>query len=309
MMGRKRKSDRDMPARVYQHHGSWRFVPKTGKPVPLGKTKQEALQAYSHLMGEPQDTLQRVFDRYKLEVIPNKAPRTQKDNLVEIVKLENAFGRMPPESLKRSHVRKYLDIRAEDGAPVRGNREKALLSHVYSWAMERDIIDVPVNPCKGVKRNPESARTRYVTDEEYKAVYSRASDRMQICMELAYLLTARKSEVLDLMQFDLLPEGVRVRRGKGSKVNIVGWSPRLEAAVNRALANSKSSYLIHDKHGEKILISSFDTAWQRLKAGFTFHDLKAKGVSDSKAVNPAGHKSANMIQMYRRKPEQVEPPE
>jgi len=255
--------------------------------------------------------MQRVFDLYKLQALPNKAPRTQKDNLNEFPILETDFGHMPPETVRRSHIRKFLDIRAEDGAPIRGNREKALLSHVFTWAMERDIIDILVNPCRGVKRNPEHARTRYVTNDEYTAVYNRAPARMQICMELAYLLAARKSEVLDLMQFDLMADGVRVRRGKGSKTNMVNWSARLETAINEALGlpGKKSSYLIHDEAGEKILTSSFDTAWQRLKAGFTFHDLKAKGVSDSKAANPAGHKSSNMIELYKRKPEQVEPPQ
>ena len=142
------------------------------------------------------------------------------------------FGGIPPEAVKRSHIRKFLDIRLEDGAPVRGNREKALLSHVFTWAMERDIIDILVNLCRGVKRNPEHARTRYVTNDEYTDVYNRAPARMQICMELAYLLAARKSEVLDLMQFDLMADGVRVRRGKGSKTNMVNWSARLETAIN-----------------------------------------------------------------------------
>jgi hypothetical protein len=87
-------------------------------------------------------------------------------------------------------------------------------------------------------------------------------------------------------------------------------SPRLEAAVNCALGlpGKKSEYLVHDMAGEKILISSFDTAWQRLKAGFRFHDLKAKGVSDSKAANPAGHRSVAMIENYRRKPDGVDSP-
>jgi len=56
------------------------------------------------------------------------------------------------------------------------------------------------------------------------------------------------------------------------------------------------------------LTSSFDTAWQRLKTGFRFHDLKAKGVSDSKTANPAGHRSVAMIENYRRKPDEVDSP-
>lgn len=310
MMGRTRKTDRDMPARVYRHGQWWRFVPPQGIPVKLGRTKAEALRAYADLMGLAGTlTIADLFDRYLREVVPGKAPRTQKDNAVEMVKLRSVFGHMSPAGLRRSHVRQYLDIRAQQGAAVRGNREKALLSHVYSWAMERDLIEVVVNPCKGVHRNPEKAVETYVTDEQYQAAYARATERMQIFMELAYLLAARKSEVLDLMRFDLSEDGVRVRRGKGSKTNIVRWSQRLEDAVNRALAlPGRSEYLLHDRHGVKIKASSLDTAWQRLRAGFRLHDLKAKGVSDSSAANPAGHRSVSMIAAYRRKPEKVEPP-
>lgn len=268
------------------------------------------MQKYAEILGNPTNTLKRVFELYKLHALPKKAPRTQKDNLNEFQILERVFGQMPPEAVRRSHIRKFLDLRAEDGAPVRGNREKALLSHVFTWAMERDLIEAQANPCRGVKRNPERSRTRYVTDEEYKAVYNCAPERIQVCMELAYLCAMRKSEVLDLMRTDLTPDGITIRRKKDSKDNLVLWSPRLEAAVNRALAMKPTSmYIIHDKSGMKVKTSSFDTAWQRLKAGFTFHDLKAKGVSDSTHANPAGHKSNNMVQLYRRKPEQVEPPE
>jgi len=39
------------------------------------------------------------------------------------------------------------------------------------------------------------------------------------------------------------------------------------------------------------------------------YDMKAKGVSDAvEGQNSAGHKSQQMQALYRRKPEQVEPP-
>jgi len=43
----------------------------------------------------------------------------------------------------------------------------------------------------------------------------------------------RLSEVIDLSDADELPEGLYIRRRKGSKDNITEWSPRLEQAWNR----------------------------------------------------------------------------
>lgn len=139
------------------------------------------------------------------------------------------------------------------------------------------------------------------------------------------MLYTRISEVLELTRADLQPEGVLMRRRKSSKDNLVKWSPHLEAAINRALGMLSTIarvYLLHDKAGQPLKYAAVRNAWDRCMSAcerdakaaglvfsrFTRHDLKAKGVSDSTAANPAGHKSPQMVALYRRKPEQVEPP-
>lgn len=66
--------------------------------------------------------------------------------------------------------------------------------------------------------------------------------------------------------------------------------------------------------GKAIKAAAFDTAWQRLmgkamEAGlrerFTFHDLKAKGVTDH-AEQWAGHRSERMRQVYVRKAREIQ---
>jgi len=75
-------------------------------------------------------------------------------------------------------------------------------------------------------------------------------------------------------------------------------------------------YLLHDAKGQPIRQSSFQSAWNRLmnkalakglKERFTFHDLKAKGITDfdGDKQKAAGHKSARMAEVYNRKPEKV----
>ena len=74
-----------------------------------------------------------------------------------------------------------------------------------------------------------------------------------------------------------------------------------------------SHYLIHNPSGEPIQQSAFTSAWRRvmdnaLKNGlterFTFHDIKAKGVSDHESKH-SGHKSERMKHTYDRKISQV----
>lgn len=73
-------------------------------------------------------------------------------------------------------------------------------------------------------------------------------------------------------------------------------------------------FLIHDKWGKPIKKNAFDTAWQRIRAKamkdgwenrklveqFTFHDLKAKGVSDH-VEQDGGHMTEKARQIYIRK--------
>ena len=44
---RPRKTDRHLPRRVYQRHGAYYYVDRTGKWVRLGKGLEDALQAYA----------------------------------------------------------------------------------------------------------------------------------------------------------------------------------------------------------------------------------------------------------------------
>ena len=71
-----------------------------------------------------------------------------------------------------------------------------------------------------------------------------------------------------------------------------------------------TDYLLLDERGNAIKKSSFDSARQRLmqkakarglSESFTFHDLKAKGVSDH-SQKASGHRSEKMKRVYDRVP-------
>ena len=68
-------------------------------------------------------------------------------------------------------VRAYLDFRKK--SPVRANREKALLSHVFNKAREWGYTD-KANPCSGARGYHEDGRDRYVEDVEYRAAWEKA---------------------------------------------------------------------------------------------------------------------------------------
>lgn len=293
-------------------------------------TDAQIWENYLRVTDQATDTLAWLLSMYHDSTqFQGLMPKTQTDYEGYQVKLLSypvvrgrKFGDMPYAKIKRTTIRGYLDNYTKkngDRAPVAANRHIQYLKSAFNWARER-YDAVRDNPCEKVKLNKEEARTRYVNDEEYTAAITIAmasgSPYIAAFMELAVLCRARRSEIACLTDKDIQQDGLRLRRGKGSEGEITTWTKRLEGAVNYAKSLHKNAitpisgaYLIHNKRGQPITESSFKSAWRRLmdkieaQGGehFTFHDLKAKGYSDMKGEQFAGHKSPLMHKVYNRK--------
>ncbi len=240
------------------------------------------------------------------------------------VKPSGTFGATPYSAIKRTTIRKYLDTYADKNgklAPVAANRHIQYLKAAYNWAMQR-YDAVRSNPCEKVTLNKEKPRTRYVDDEEYTTAINAAmaggSPYVAAFMELAVLCRARRTEIASLTHKDIQQDGISLRRTKGSQGEITTWTKRLAGVVNYAKSLHSDAptpisgaYLIHDKNGKPITKRGFDSAFRRLMVklkaagieSFTFHDLKAKGVTDHK--DHAGV-SERMKKVYVRKLSKVE---
>lgn len=137
-MGRKRIRNKSLPHRVYEHYGSYRYVPNVGNPVRLAKVEDYSgmLRALADVLGDhpPLTTMATLIDRYELEVIPTKSESTQRDQCRQLKNLRRAFGHMNPRTLRQPHAVQYRNKRAEK-APTAANREMELLSHICSMGV------------------------------------------------------------------------------------------------------------------------------------------------------------------------------
>lgn len=85
------------------------------------------------------------------------------------------------EALLRLHIlpaigsRRVTDVRRADVAklhaklsakPETGNRCLAVISSVWNWAARRDEVKREDNPARGIERNPETRRERFLTSDE-----------------------------------------------------------------------------------------------------------------------------------------------
>lgn len=310
-----------LPRRVYKKHGAFYYVTLDRKWIRLGKTEAEMYRALAKLsdVNAGIGTMGEYFDRYKKEVIPAKSERTQEDNNREIINLIRAFGHMHPEKIKPKHVYAYMDKRGET-SKVRANREKSLLSNVFSYMIRWGVVEV--NPCKGVQNFTEKPRDRYVEDWEYWAVYDLASMVMKAAMEITVTTGIRQGDILKLKLSDIKPEGLPVKQSKTGKKQIFEITPALKNAIDMAKSHPRqadSLYIIANEKGQPYTSSGFKSNWQRLmnnamKRGviherFTFHDLRAKAGSDhDNAQRLLGHQSpATTKRVYERKPDKVKP--
>jgi site-specific recombinase XerD len=201
MVGR-RKTATSLPPRLYEYRGKRRLtyytITAANKYVTLGhdllaaKRKLLELEEGRSIAGTVCELLDDYIETVQAKVMAGKkSPRTYQDNLNEANNLKKAFGRMQPAALRPVHVWQYLHKARGRAAPVRANREIALLSAAFNFARQAGILDS--NPCVGVERNEEIPRDRYVTEKEYAAFLElavangEAGQRVALAMELAYL--------------------------------------------------------------------------------------------------------------------------
>jgi integrase len=326
-MARTRKNTEDawMPPRVYRGRSAYEFHPKNGGAIrlcSLDAVQSKVWAAYEALINEiPDDKLlASLADRFfKSADFFELARETQKDYLKYSKNVLSVFGAMPSDAIKPEHVRKYMDKRGLKSR-VQANREKAFMSRMYRWGYERGMVKG--NPTKGVKKFKEESRDRYVTDAEYQALYSCAPDIVKVAMELAYLCCARQADVLSMKKSQIMEEGILIKQSKTSVAQIKGWSPRLTAVINMAgelnlKPGMSSIFIIHQPNGSGYTRDGFNSRWSaaredarikfpELLFDFTFHDLKAKGVSDlegdlyeKRAIT--GHKNVEQTAAYDRK--------
>ena len=232
--GRKRIHDTHLPKRVYLRRGAYYFVDYLGKWHRLGTTMS---QMYCHLAQfieeSPIRTMNDLFGRYEIEVIPLKAPRTQSDNTREIKLLRAVLGEITPRQFLPRHGYAYYNERKKTSLQ-RAVNEMALLSHVFTKAVEWGVVDG--NPCREIRKQRPKPRQRYVTEQEYEAAHKIMPPMVQCAMDLAVLTSLRPSDLLGLERSNLTDEGIQIDTRKTGKRLIIQWSDELRKVVEQTLS-------------------------------------------------------------------------
>lgn len=237
---------------------------------------------------KPLHTLSDVFDRYLVDCLPLLAKRTQSDYRTYIEHIRPAFDEWAPGEVTAGDVFEWRAKFAKLHGDVQANRHVSCFSSVCRESIGwRAMV---ANPCRELQRLAEHERNRYVSDEEYLAVYRLApkvmhevsGGVMQCAMDLATITGQREGDLLRLPCNDpsvYTKDGIVFRPGKSkrrhprhgkiietAKMVIVEWSPELHAVVERlrALGPRLRPTLICNEEGTPYTESGFRSNWHRL---------------------------------------------
>lgn len=246
------------------------------------------------------------------------APRTLEDYTRDAIPLKAFFGAMYPIGIEPSHVAEYLDTNLELGRGVRANREKACLSSMFTWLIRTGQAGVKNNPCKGVKRNKETKRERYVEDDEMHATLEDAPVQVWAMAELVYRTLQRPEDIIGWTPRNLTERRdktgrvvriIRTRQGKTGAAVDIEVTPEIDAVLTRLKASTKKAdrgtapktvtglTLIHRRDGKPYTYDGLCAMLKRRQAAvrqkhaenrgplasmpsWGFYDMKGKGATD-----------------------------
>lgn len=217
-----------------------------------------------------------MIDRFKTDIAPTHYLDQSKDGLAVresgYKNLTAFFGRMNPHSLKMVHGYQYLDDRARVGAPLKANKEMALMSTICNYCVRWGVLEQ--NPFVGMMQNKKDRDVRTTSRRQVLRFYlwslrQQQSFRILGCASMfTYLTGFRAAEVRPFHINGLSNDGVRVlaakrKKGEAEVMKLREWSIRLRTVVERAKLTHKVErlYLFSNLTGKPYSRSGWGSVW------------------------------------------------
>ena len=286
---------------------------------PVTSSTAQVWTAYENFLKGDVFTVNKMFEGYTnssrfKSPDPKKrlAVRTQEDYHACIAMLAPVFGKMRASAVTTSQIQRYIDNRK---AERRANYERTVFSNAYKWARSRKD-EIKSNPAEHTQPYKMIDRDRYITHNEFAEIIRLALPVVKVAAIISYCCASRISDVLALKWSDITGEGIFIAQGKTNKKQTKLWNDDLRKAVNDAKNTGGISSAVHvitNRSGNKYTRKGFQSLWTNtfVKAnvkGATFHDIKAKSISDYEGDKRyfSGHQSTAQMERYNRTPDKVE---
>lgn len=259
-----------------------------------------------------------VFETYiQVYAKPRKRSWEKDRDLIENHVLPRIGAKTTIMELDQVRITKIHDDVSKK-TPIAANRMLSCLSKIFSFSKSRGYHPGP-NPCKGIERNTETKRERYVTPDEMPRLAQSLREETNPCVTALiwlYILTAlRKSELRFLKWGEVGIIGGRqvlnipAERTKNKKPHTVPLSPLGVAMLRQLPIRGPEDFVFVGYNWDKPI--DIDSAWQRVRKrakleDITLHGLRhtavswlvQDGVSLALAGQVANHSSPSVTQGY-----------
>ena len=160
------------------------------------------------------------------------------------------------------------------------------------------------NPARGVTKNREAPRDRYVTDAEFRAVYKVQPKPIQTLMSICYLTGLRIGDVLALKYEDCSNDYLHARESKTGKRVRFRWTKQLREIVEGA-QDGRSEFIV-SLNGRRLqpayATKTFRSYFPDGVLPWVLKDLRAKSATDRESPEEAsfalGHSGQSLTDRH-----------
>lgn len=215
-----------------------------------------------------------------------KKDHGQEDQRIIEADLLPAWGNHKACDIQRRDVIALLDtIGIERSAPIMANRTRALISGIFSFAVERELV--VTSPCYGLKKKfREKSKDRFLSDSEIKTIWphlEKESPETRAALLFILLTAQRPGEVMTAKWSDIGEDGIwrlSSEKTKNSRRQIVPLSQGALAILEELKRGAEpGEYIFKTARSHHIKHRTLQNATSRLAthaeiSNFTPHDLR-----------------------------------
>jgi integrase len=254
------------------------------------------------------ETFKEVADRFlkyqKARLTPKAYEREE-----SILRLHlSRFNSLKLSSIRKIDVQQYVTDRSGEVSPASVRRELSVLTHLFSLAVEWEIV--PVNPAQRIK-SPKlpPGRVRYLQPTELKAVLEACPNGLREIVALLVSTGMRRGEVMGLRYLDVDIQNGRIvlPQTKNNTSRVVHLN-QMAIMVLKSLPPGEPGDKLFADWTPNQVSTQFIRVCVRLKIlDFSIHDLRhttaswmrMSGADIHTVAEQLGHKTLNMARRYQ----------
>lgn len=256
-------------------------------------------------------TIKELAVHYVAWAARQKAFRSKQGFIKQLVEV---FGSYPLRMINTRHIEEWQTQRLKDNKPATVNRLLATLKHMFTKAVEWDMVEEEA--LKKIRRvkliHENNRRLRYLSKEECMALIIACSPHLKPIVITALNTGMRRGEILSLeweKHIDLNHGFILLDQTKNGERREIPINQVLRETLSGLIRHIKSPYVFTDTEGKRFMDvkTAYHSACRR--AGikdFRFHDLRhtfashlvMAGVDITSIKELLGHKTLTMTLRY-----------